>query len=99
MDRLSAGKQSPTTGHLVLAGASIVATIGLWNLQHCGTLEEARELLETGAVATAAAGGSGQVSAKGAASNESWVLWSGMPTSGSRVLCSAGQQIASPLRL
>ena len=57
---------------MVLAGASIVATFGLWNLQHCSTLEEARELLETGVAATAAAVWCGQVSVKGAASNESW---------------------------
>ena len=59
---------------MVLAGASIMATFGLWNLQHCSTLEEARELLETGVVATATAGWSGQVSVKGTASNELWVF-------------------------
>ena len=59
---------------MVLAGASIVATVGLWNLQHCSTLEEARELRETGVAETADVGWCGQVSAKGTASNESLVL-------------------------
>ena len=99
MDRQGAGKPSPTTRHLVPSGASIVATVGIWNMQHRSTLEEARELPETGVVATAAAGWRGQVGAKGAASNELGVLWSRMSTSRCGVFCAASQQASSPLRL
>ena len=100
MDRQGAGKPSPATGHLVPSGAPIVATVGLWNMQHRSTLEEARALPETGfLVATAAAGWCGQVGAKGAASNESGVLWSRTPTSGCGVFCAASQKASSSLRL
>ena len=89
MDRWGAGKLPPATEYLVLDRASIVAMVGLWNLQYCSTLEDARELLETDVVANTAAGWCGQVSVKGAASNESGVLWSRMPTSRCEVLRSA----------
>ena len=99
MDRQGAGKPSPATGHLVPSGAPIVATVGVWNMQHRSTLEESRALPETDLVATAAAGWCGQVSVKGAASNESGVLWSRMPTSGCGMFCAASQQASSSLRL